>query len=72
MTTKIDERVTILDEHDSIAAARGYDPACYENLKIRRYTVETPIAGFSFSVNERGDIVQLTKPQRLVPGVDVR
>ncbi|KKL68736.1 hypothetical protein LCGC14_2121940, partial [marine sediment metagenome] len=23
MTTKIDERVTILDEHDSIAAARG-------------------------------------------------
>ena len=71
MTTKIDERVTILDEHDSIAAARGYDPACYKDIKVRRYTVETPIDGFSFSVNEKGDIIRVTKPLRLIPGVDV-
>ncbi len=71
MATKIDERVIILDEHDSIAAARGYDPACYEGIKIRRYVVETPIVGFSFSVNEKGDVVAFTRPQRLIPGVDV-
>ncbi|KKL71016.1 hypothetical protein LCGC14_2099100 [marine sediment metagenome] len=71
MTTKIDERVTIQDEHDKIAAARGYDPASYGDIKVRRYTVETPISGFSFSVNEKGDIVHLTSPQRLVPGVDI-
>ena len=71
MSTKIDERVTILDEHDRIAAARGYDPADYKDIKVRRYVVETPIAGFSFSVDERGDVVTFTRPQRLIPGVDV-
>ena len=68
---EIDERVTILDEHDNIAAAGGYDPADYKDIKVRRYTVETPIAGFLFSVNEQGDIVKVTRPQRLIPGVDV-
>ena len=68
---EIDERVTILDEHDSIAAAGGYDPADYKDIKVRRYAVETPIAGFSFSVDEKGDVVRVTQPQRLVPGVDV-
>ena len=71
MTTQIDERVTVLDEHDNIAAAGGYNPACYEDIKIRRYTVETSVVGFSFSVNEKGDIVRVTQPQRLIPGVDV-
>ena len=68
---KIDDRVIIRDEHDAIAAARGFDPACYEDIKIRRYTVETDTMGFAFSVNERGIVVKLSKPKPLVEGVDI-
>ena len=68
---EIDDRVTIRDEHDAIAAARGYDPACYEDIKVRRYTVETATFGFSFSVDEKGGIVRLVKPKPLVEGVDI-
>ena len=71
MAITIDERVTILDENDGIAATRGYDPACYEDIKIRRYVVETSLMGFSFSVNKEGGIVRVTQPQALTPGVDV-
>ncbi|KKL08417.1 hypothetical protein LCGC14_2576070 [marine sediment metagenome] len=68
---KIDDRVTIRDEHDAIAAARGYDPACYKDVKVRRYTVETDSMGFSFSVNEGGVVVRVSEPKRLVEGVDI-
>ncbi len=68
---EIDDRVIIRDEHDAIAAARGFDPACYEDIKVRRYTVETDTMGFSFSVDERGVIVHLGKLQQLVEGVDI-
>ncbi len=68
---KIDDRVTIRDEHDAIAAACGFDPACYDDIKIRRYTVETATMGFAFSVNEKGIIVRLSKPKPLVEGVDI-
>jgi len=71
VVTEIDERVKVLDEHDRIAAARGYDPACYEDIKIRRYTVETPIVGFTFMVNEAGEVLLITRPERLISGVDV-
>ena len=71
MITKIDERVTIQDEHDFIAAACGHNPACYEDIRIRRYVIETSIAGFSFSVDEKGNIMRVTQLQRLVSGVDI-
>ena len=51
---EIDDRVTIRDDHDAIAAACGYNPACYEDIGVRRYTVETATMGFSFAVNEGG------------------
>ncbi|KKL69863.1 hypothetical protein LCGC14_2110610, partial [marine sediment metagenome] len=47
------------------------DPACYEDIKIRRYTVETPIVGFTFMVNEAGEVLLITRPERLISGVDV-
>ncbi len=68
---EIDDRVIIRDEHDAIKAVRGYNPACYEDIKIRRYTVETATVGFSFSVNEKGIVVRLSKPKPLVEGVDI-
>ena len=68
---KIDDRVTIRDEHDAIEAACGFDPACYEDIEVRRYTVETATFGFSFSVNEKGIVVRLSKPKPLVEGVDI-
>ena len=68
---KIDDRVIIRDEHDAIEAARGFDPACYEDIKVRRYTVETDSMGFSFSVNEEGVVVGVSNPQPLVEGVDI-
>ncbi len=68
---EIDDRVTIRDEHDAIEAARGFDPVCYEDIKIRRYTVETATFGFSFAVNEKGVVVRLSRPKQLIEGVDI-
>ena len=68
---EIDDRVTIRDEHDAIAAACDYDPACYEDIKVRRYTVETATFGFSFAVNEEGTVVCMSRPKLLVEGVDI-
>ncbi len=68
---EIDDRVTIRDEHDAIAAARGFDPACYEDIKVRRYAVETPTMGFSFFVDKRGVVLFVSDPQRLREGVDI-
>ena len=68
---KIDDRVIIRDEHDAIEAARGFDPACYEDIEVRRYTVETAIVGFSFAVNEGGVVVRVSEPKPLVEGVDI-
>ena len=68
---EIDDRVTIRDDHDAIAAARGYNPACYEDIKVRRYTVETDSMGFSFSVNETGIVVRVSEPKPLLEGVDI-
>ena len=68
---EIDDRVTIRDDHDAIAAARGYNTACYEDIEVRRYTVETATMGFSFAVNEGGVVVRVSEPKRLVEGVDI-
>ncbi len=68
---EIDDRVIIRDEHDAIEAARGFDPACYEDIEVRRYTVETDSMGFSFSVNETGIVVRVSEPKQLVEGVDI-
>ncbi len=68
---EIDDRVIIRDDHDAIEAACGYNPACYEDIKIRRYTVETATFAFSFSVNGEGVVVSVSEPKELVKGVGI-
>ncbi len=68
---EIDDRVVIRDDHDAIEAACGYNSACYEDIEVRRYTVETAIVGFSFAVNETGIVVRVSEPKPLLEGVDI-
>ena len=73
----IDDRVTILDEHDAIKACLGYDPAVYEDIKGRQYTVVTKdphgglSMGFGFHVDESGAVTFVSTPMPILDGVDI-
>ena len=74
---EIDDRVIIRDEHDAIEACCGHDPAVYEDIKVRQYTVVTnrehggDVMGFTFRVDKAGVITFVSESKSLVEGVDI-